>query len=119
MFIYKLFGVFWVVIGLFGLILPLLPTTPFLLLASYCFAKSSPRLHKMLLDNSLLGPPIKDWQQYKAVTLKTKITAFTMIAVSLVFSLYVLSTIWLKLTLIGLLVIPVIYLYKLPILNKK
>lgn len=60
---------FWFVIGLIalglgmaGVPLPLLPTVPFLLLAAFCFAKSSPRLHDWLLSHKSFGPMINDWQ---------------------------------------------------------
>ena len=68
----------WVslILGCIGIILPLLPTTPFILLAAYCFSRSSERLHKWLTTHPQMGPLIQDWQQDGSIckTAKTKAT---------------------------------------------
>lgn len=69
------FGLVCVGLGVIGLALPLLPTTPFLLLASYAFARSSPRLHGWLVSHSRLGPIIDDWQRFGAISRRAKATA--------------------------------------------
>jgi uncharacterized membrane protein YbaN (DUF454 family) len=73
--IYRLIGCFFVVLGGIGIVLPLLPTTPFILLAAGCFAKSSPRCHQWLVNSRLFGPVIVDWQQNQCISKKTKIIA--------------------------------------------
>lgn len=77
-----MFRSLWLVIGLAslalgiaGLVLPLLPTTPFALLAAYCFGRSSPRLHHRLLNNRNLGPLILNWQQHRAIAPRAKLMA--------------------------------------------
>ena len=67
----------WLSLGLgtAGIVLPLLPTTPFLLLAAFCFARGSARLHHWLTSHPRFGPPIKDWNQYGAIKHRTKIYA--------------------------------------------
>jgi len=55
-----------------GVVLPGLPTTPFVLLAAGCFAKASPRLHRWLLDHRLLGPMVRDWETHRSLPLKVK-----------------------------------------------
>lgn len=55
-----------------GLVLPLIPTVPFLLLAAFGFARSSDRLHGWLLAHPVLGPPIRDWQRNGAIGLRAK-----------------------------------------------
>lgn len=59
-------------LGLVGLVLPLLPTTPFMLLAAACFAQSSPRLHDWLVSHPVFGPAIRDWRNHRAIAPKAK-----------------------------------------------
>jgi len=61
--------------GIAGVVLPLVPTTPFLLLAAFAFARSSPRLHNWLVNHPRLGPPIADWQAHGAISRRTKLIA--------------------------------------------
>jgi uncharacterized protein len=83
----------WVTIGLVatvcgvaGAILPLVPTTPFLLLAGYAFARSSPRLHAWLITHPRLGPPIRDWNSHGAINGRAKIAAIIVMAASMAIS---------------------------------
>lgn len=71
------------VAGALGAILPLLPATPFLLLAAYSFAQSSPRLHAWLIGHPRLGPIIEDWRRYGAIARKTKLVALLTILATL------------------------------------
>ena len=58
-----------------GVVLPLLPATPFVLLSAYCFARSSPRLHGWLLAHKLFGPLIRNWEQHRAISPRAKLLA--------------------------------------------
>lgn len=60
-------GVVSLALGVIGVVLPLLPTTPFVLLAALCFARSSPRFHQRLLDNRFCGGIIRRWQQQRCI----------------------------------------------------
>jgi uncharacterized membrane protein YbaN (DUF454 family) len=62
-----------------GVVLPLLPTTPFLLIAAACFARSSPRFYRTLLGNRVFGPLIRDWREHRAIPLPAKIMAISAI----------------------------------------
>ena len=62
-------------LGLIGIVLPGLPTTPFVLLAAACFAKASPRLHRWLLQQRWLGPMVRDWEAHRSLPVKIKLIA--------------------------------------------
>ena len=70
--------------GFLGLFLPLLPTVPFLLLAAFCFARSSQSLHDWLVAHDTLGPPIRDWRDRGAVSARAKRFASVSAAAALV-----------------------------------
>lgn len=74
-FFWLLGGLISVALGAIGIFLPLLPTVPFLLLATFCFARSSERLHTWLITHKTLGPPILDWQEKGAISRRAKWTA--------------------------------------------
>lgn len=66
-------GILSLTLGTIGIFLPLLPTTPFILLAATCFAKSSQRFHKYLINNKYFGPIIEDWQEKRRIPYKAKV----------------------------------------------
>jgi uncharacterized protein len=78
-------GAFFLNLGLIGIFVPLLPTTPFLILAAYCFNKGSPKFHSWLINHRILGPPIQDWNSRRVIKTKYKALASTMMLLSLVF----------------------------------
>jgi uncharacterized protein len=81
-YIYLTLGWIFLVIGMIGIVVPLLPTTPFLLLTAICFSKGSDRLHAWLLNHKVLGPPIKEWNSKGIIRLKYKILATSMMSIS-------------------------------------
>jgi uncharacterized membrane protein YbaN (DUF454 family) len=68
-----------VILGVVGIFLPLLPTTPFLLLAAACYVKASPKLYGWLINNKYLGSYIRNYREGKGIPLKTKIVAVTLL----------------------------------------
>lgn len=74
--------------GLIGIVLPLVPTVPFLLLAAFCFARSSERLHNWLITHPRLGPPILDWNERGAINRRAK--HYATLSILAVFGLSVL-----------------------------
>jgi uncharacterized membrane protein YbaN (DUF454 family) len=77
-------GFGWICVGLgaIGAVLPLLPTVPFLLLAAFCFARSSEKVDRWLVEHPKLGPPIADWQSSGSIRRKVKWMATASIIVS-------------------------------------
>jgi hypothetical protein len=73
--LWLLIGLTSLALGIAGVVLPLLPTTPFVLLSAYCFARSSPRLHDWLLSHRLFGPLIRNWEQHRAISPRAKLLA--------------------------------------------
>jgi uncharacterized membrane protein YbaN (DUF454 family) len=74
-FFYNVAGCASVGLAFAGIFLPLVPTTPFLLLAAFCFSRGSPRLHKWLLDHRTMGPIIRDWKNRRAIQPRVKAVA--------------------------------------------
>ncbi|MER2510687.1 MAG: YbaN family protein [Amaricoccus sp.] len=68
-------GGFFVAVGAVGVVLPVLPTTPFLILAAACFARSSPRFERWLLDHRIFGPLLRDWRARGAIPVRAKVAA--------------------------------------------
>lgn len=94
-------GWFFVILAILGVFLPLLPTTPFLLLAAFFFSRSSKRFHDWLINHPWFGDYIKNFQEGRGLTLKSKIVSVLMIWLSIgSTALLVVSAIWLKLLLL-------------------
>ena len=81
-----LLGSGFVALGVAGIFLPVLPTTPFLLLAAACYARASRRFYNALLNNRWFGPAILEWQQYRSIRYRTKLVSIAMMAVTLAIS---------------------------------
>jgi len=76
---YNVAGAIAVLLGILGIFLPLLPTTPFLLLASWCFARGSDRLHAWLLSHRVFGEYLRNFEAGRGIALKAKIMATVML----------------------------------------
>ena len=86
-FIYIAIGCAAVALGVVGIFLPLLPTVPFLLVAAWAFARSSPKLEAWLTGHPRLGPPLSAWRQRGAIPPRAKVLAIAAMAASLVYIL--------------------------------
>jgi hypothetical protein len=83
----NLIGVLAVALGVLGIFLPLLPTTPFLLLASACFARSSTRLHHWLRSNPVFGKYLRDYEDGRGLPLRGKVVILLLMWASLGYSM--------------------------------
>ena len=88
---YLVSGFLLVAIGMIGIFLPLLPTTIFLILASACFVKSSPKANEWLRNNKYLGPYLKNYQDKAGLTIKSKIFTITFLWLSILVSAFFLT----------------------------
>ncbi len=86
--IFWLFGVVALLLGIIGIFLPVLPTTPFVILAAACWARASPRFHRWLHQHRVFGPMVRDWEERRAVPRRAKYLAFTMMTLSCGWLLY-------------------------------
>ncbi len=98
---YITLGSLAVALGALGIFLPLLPTTPFLLLAAYFYVRSSTRLYRWLINHRVFGIYIYSYLTHKAIDVKTKVGMITLLWVSLGFSMWMMKTPWIS----GLLVL--------------
>lgn len=113
--LYVSLGISFVFLAVIGVILPLVPTTPFLLLASYFFVRSSPRLNSWLLHSRLFGPILRDWQEKRGVRRSVKFTAVGMIPAVIFSSAYFGNLNWPLLVLLSVLgLIGLIVVIKVP-----
>lgn len=84
--LFMLIGTISVGLGVLGIFLPLLPTTPFLLLAAYFYARSSRRLYEWLLGNKYFGTYIRNYREKKGIPIKTKIVSIILIILTISYS---------------------------------
>ncbi|HWS88232.1 MAG TPA: YbaN family protein [Pyrinomonadaceae bacterium] len=83
-------------LAVLGVFLPLLPTTPFLLLASACYVRSSERLHGWLMGNRMLGPYIRNFKERRGIPLRGRIVTVVLLWLPLLYSVYRLELLWLE-----------------------
>lgn len=88
-------------LGVIGIVLPLLPTTPFLLLAAACFLRGSDRMYHWLTRNPVFGHYLLDYQKHRGVTLRVKIVAISVMWTSLLYAMYLMPALRWPLGIIG------------------
>jgi hypothetical protein len=113
--LFLLLGLVFVAIGVAGIFLPVLPTTPFMLLAAACFARSSERFYNWLLSHRIFGATVREWQQHRSIPRRTKWFAIVTMAATLSVSIVFFvprPELQVGLALFG--VVLAIYLYRIP-----
>lgn len=84
-------GCIAVVLAILGVFLPLLPTTPFLLLASACFVRSSDRMHRWLRNHSIFGEYLRNFEDKRALPLRAKVLSIVLLWPSMIYSIYLVK----------------------------
>lgn len=97
-----LIGTICLALAIIGIFLPVLPTTPFLLLAAVCYARGSKRFHNWLMANRWLGPYIRNYREGKGIPIKQKILIILLLWLTIGFSVWTVSLWWVQLILIAI-----------------
>lgn len=105
--VFLILGVLSFLLGIIGIVVPLLPTTPFLLLALYCFAKSSKRIEEKFRNSKIYTKYLDDFVKHKRIPLNKKIFVVSLATIMLSFPLIILNSIIVKVVIVLLL----IYIY--------
>lgn len=87
-------------LAMIGLILPVLPTTPFLILTAFCFLRSSKQMHNWLINHKVFGSYIHNYVTYRAVEKKTKVIALVFLWISLILSILLVDNLIVRLVLL-------------------
>ncbi len=107
-------GILVTAIGAVGAFLPVLPTTPFLLIAAACFARSNPAYYERLLENRMFGPYLKRWRHDRTVPREAKWKAYGLVVVGIAISIAFLDAVWLRWTLVVVAACLIAFLASLP-----
>jgi uncharacterized membrane protein YbaN (DUF454 family) len=113
-------GTITLVIGAIGIFLPILPTTPFLLLSLACYLRSSEKMTQWMLNNKYFGKYIKNYKEGRGIPLKTKMFAISVLWITILFSVFFIIPIWIVQLLLIIIAISVtIHLTRLPTYRHK
>lgn len=107
--IYFIVGIIAMSLGAIGVILPVLPTTPFLLLAAFCFAKSSKRFHSWFTQTNLYKNHLESFVEERAMTLRTKVTLLAFASSMLLLAMYFMQNWYLRFFLVCLMLFKYYY----------
>ena len=108
-------GFLALLLGALGAFLPVLPTTPFVLLAAACFARGSEYFHRKLLENRIAGPIIREWCVYHSIPRRAKRWAYLLMALSFGSSILIVPELWQKIMLIMIGSILAFYIWRVPV----
>ncbi len=102
-------------LGILGAVLPLLPTTPFILLSAACYARASDRFYNWLLNNRLFGPMIREWRRHRSIPFRVKVVSIVLMVLTLGVSIVLfVPNPYLQSALAALGVGLAVYLYRIP-----
>lgn len=115
--LYNIAGTVALLLGILGIFLPVLPTTPFLLLASACYMRGSERMHRWLINQRHLGPYVQNFAAGRGIPLRAKIAALALMWTSLTVSIWIVPLPWVRGLLLVSGVAVTIYLYRMRTLD--
>ena len=109
--LWLMIGIVSMVLGAIGVVLPVLPTTPFLLLASFCFAKGSDRFHKWFIGTKLYKKHLESFVTSRSMTLKTKLCILLPASAMLILAMLAMSNIYGRVFIVFLIIFKYIYFF--------
>lgn len=107
-------ALFFVGLGSIGVVVPLMPTTVFLLMAAYCASRSSPALHAWLYSHHRFGPLLRDWRDHRAIRPRAKVTAIILVAISGIITWMTVEALTPRLIALGVLLCVIVFLITRP-----
>ena len=112
-------GTISLILGVIGVLIPILPTTPFLLLSAACYLRSSTRMYQWLFNNRIFGEYLSNYRDGKGITLNTKIFALTLLWVTILYSAFFIIVLWVVQLALFIIAIAVsVHIIKLPTFKK-
>lgn len=113
-----LVGLISLLLGVIGIVVPLLPTVPFILLAAFCFARSSSRLHTWLMCHPWFADALRDWESKRAMRRGLKRKAYVATSISFAISIAIVPLLWVKVMLLCMVTLLLLYLRQIPELEE-
>ncbi|MBN1216842.1 MAG: YbaN family protein [Candidatus Lokiarchaeota archaeon] len=92
-------------LGIIGIVIPILPTTPFLLLAAACYIRSSEKAYNWIINNKIFGKYIKDFREGKGLPIKIRIYTISLLWITMIISIIIVQILWIRILLIIIAVI--------------
>jgi len=117
--IYIIIGTITLILGVIGIIVPILPTTPFILLSGYFYLRSSKRLYQWLINHRILGKYIYNYVEHKAIPKRAKISAIMLICITIPITIILLDKLVFTIILPIIAIMVIIYLLKLKTLTNE
>jgi uncharacterized membrane protein YbaN (DUF454 family) len=105
-------GLLFTLLAFLGALLPLLPTTPFLIAAAACFHKSSPKFYSLIMNNRYFGKYLRDYKEGKGINVRVKIVALLFLWISSLISvIFFIPFLWLKILLVSIMLAVSLHIY--------
>jgi uncharacterized membrane protein YbaN (DUF454 family) len=113
--LYLTFGFLFLVLAIIGVVLPIFPTVPFLIAASFCFSRSSKSLHKKLLNTPVFGNLLHQWEAHGVIEFHIKIIATLAMIVMIIFALFFYTmAVWIRILIIIIIIFVLTYIWSRP-----
>ncbi|MEK7768723.1 MAG: YbaN family protein, partial [Pseudomonadota bacterium] len=113
--LYLALGIAALILAVLGAVLPVLPTTPFVLLAAACFARGSEHFHDRLLANRIAGPIIREWREHHSIPRRVKRWVYLLMALSFGSSILLMPDVWQQAMLAVLGIVLAVFIWRIPV----